>query len=60
MIVGIICALILYHTDTGFLAQYAGDEPLAWFVGLVITGLTPPSTYYAKKTEEDEDEQEVR
>lgn len=57
MITGLICGLLLYHADTGFLAQYAGDETLAWFVGIAIAGLTPPGTYYKeKKKEEDDDE----
>lgn len=54
MFVGLICGLILYHAEAGFLAQYAGDAELAWFVGLVIAGLTPPNTYYAKKEEDEE------
>ena len=58
MLTGLICALILYHADVGFLAQYAGDAPLACFVGIAIAGLTPPDTYYGtKKKEEDEEEE---
>jgi hypothetical protein len=56
MLPGFICALILYHADTGFLAPYAGDASLAWFVGIAIAGLTPPNTYFAKKEEEDEED----
>lgn len=56
---GLICGLILYHAETGFLAQYAGDAPLAWFVGIAIAGLTPPNTYYGTKEEEKEEDEET-
>jgi len=53
---GLICGLILYHAETGFLAQYAGDAPLAWFVGIAIVSLTPPNTYYKEKEKDEEED----
>lgn len=53
---GLICGLILYHAEAGFLAQYAGDAELAWFVGIAIVALTPPNAYYKEKEKDEEED----
>lgn len=49
---GLIVGLILYYAETGVLAQFAGDAPLAWAVGLTVMALTPPWAYVNSKESE--------